>query len=77
MALCSSIVRLIGSGARWIFLVVGCCGYFLPVAGASSLADDIGYTDLVNQLGGLTPDGTGISVSQIEASDNSGNYRPN
>ena len=76
MALCSSIVRLIRSGARWIFLVVGCYGYFLPGAGASSL-DDIGYTDLVSQLGGLTPDGTGISVSQIEASDNSGNYRPN
>lgn len=32
---------------------------------------DIGYTALVAQLGGATPDGTGVPIAQIEATDTS------
>jgi len=36
-------------------------------ANAIPLLDDIGYTSLQNELGTSTPDGTGVSVSLIEA----------
>ncbi|MDY6824137.1 MAG: hypothetical protein SWH68_10150 [Thermodesulfobacteriota bacterium] len=32
--------------------------------------DDIGYTDLVNELGAAIPDGTGVDVVQVEALSN-------
>lgn len=38
--------------------------------------EDVGFTALQTQLGGSMPTGAGISVSQIEAQDGSGNYRP-
>lgn len=38
--------------------------------------DDIGYTSLQARLGGATPDGTGIAVTQVEAPSGS-NYMPN
>ncbi len=43
--------------------------------GQASLFTEIGYTDLVNRLGGSTPTGNGIRVSMVEVSI-SGNYRP-
>lgn len=38
--------------------------------------DDIGFTSLQNRLAGAMPTGAGLSVSQIEAPDAGGNYRP-
>jgi hypothetical protein len=38
--------------------------------------DDIGYTALAGKLGAATPDGTGVTASQVEAPDSSGRYRP-
>ena len=38
--------------------------------------DDVGHTDLVNELGGAVPKGNGVFVTQVEALD-AGNYRPN
>lgn len=35
----------------------------------ASMKDDVGYTELANQLGAALPDGSGISVFQIEAGD--------
>ncbi len=42
----------------------------------ANLFTEIGYTDLLNRLGGGTPTGSGIRVSMVEVSI-SGNYRPN
>jgi hypothetical protein len=51
---------------------------FLLFAGATlasaSYVDDIGYTQLASELGSSTPNGTGVTVSQIEAP--TPNYRP-
>lgn len=38
--------------------------------------DDVEFTALQTQLGASMPTGAGISVSQVEAPDGSGNYRP-
>jgi hypothetical protein len=38
--------------------------------------EDVGFTALQTQLGASMPTGAGISVSQVEAPDGSGNYRP-
>lgn len=38
--------------------------------------EDIGFTALQQKLGASMPAGSGISVSQVEATDGSGNYRP-
>jgi hypothetical protein len=65
----------------WNHLIaVGCAGLFACLAtGAAAVhadvLDDIGYTQLVAELGGSLADGAGIQVSQIEAA-NSGNYGP-
>lgn len=38
--------------------------------------EDVGFTALQTKLGSSMPTGAGISVSQVEAPDGSGNYRP-
>ncbi len=49
----------------------------LPIVVASANQNDrIWHTRLANELGANLPDGTGIVVSQVEATGNSGNYRP-
>lgn len=50
-------------------LLVAClvAAVFIPTAGAA-YKDDIGYTQLAAELGINTPDGSGISILQIEAS---------
>ncbi len=42
----------------------------------ANVLDDIGYTQLVNILGGPTPVGAGVAISQVEVSDTSGAYFP-
>lgn len=42
----------------------------LQHAAAQSYFDDIGWTDLVAKLGSATPDGTGVTLSVIEADTN-------
>ncbi len=51
----------------------------LPAYGQLSTAEkeDIGFTALQDRLGLAMPTGAGISVSQIEAPEGSGAYRPN
>jgi len=38
--------------------------------------DDVGYTSLQSRLGGGTPTGAGIDVTQVEAGDGNNNYAP-
>src|SRR5436305_1350635 len=49
------------------------CGAALlaPAPLAADYKDDIGYTALVARLGASTPSGTGVIVTQVEASDSS------
>ena len=54
----------------------GLSSHTVPHA-VAGLLDDIGYSDLANEFGALTPTGFGISVSQGEANDNDENHRPN
>ena len=55
---------------------------FLPAAcvcqatTVSDALDEIGYTRLVTILGSSTPNGVGVAISQVEASDSSGAYFP-
>jgi hypothetical protein len=51
------------------------------LAGSTALAginDDVGYTKLQTQLGGSTPTGAGVNVTQVEANEtmNSAQYAP-
>jgi len=47
----------------------------LPMALHAGYKEDVGYTQLSNELGGALPTGAGVSVVQVEALDGS-NYRP-
>ena len=47
------------------------------VASAQAWKPLIGYDDLVTQLGGTPPDGTGLLVMMAEAPDGNGNFLPN
>ena len=75
MDFCSPISRLVQLGVRSICLFIGLGGLFVSDAGAN-LFHDIGYSDLANELGALTPTGVGIPVSQVEANSDEGTYRP-
>jgi hypothetical protein len=39
--------------------------------------DEVGFTKLKNEMGAATPDGSGVSVGQVEAIANDYNYAPN
>lgn len=57
------------------------CAFFIALSLAltscvhAAYKDDIGFTDLLNELGAAMPTGAGIIASQVEAAV-SGNYRP-
>ena len=54
-----------------VFLILGC---FFLTGGASVRADwmaDVGYTDLYSRLGSAIPTGSGITVTQVEADNDS------
>jgi len=55
------------------FLIFHIC--FVPITYAT-WKDDIGFTSLQMRLGEDTPTGAGITVTQIEATDNYNNYMP-
>jgi hypothetical protein len=52
-------------------------GWVYPAA--ASYKDDVGYTQLQNELGGALPTGAGVIVTQVEAGENHDplNYQPN
>ncbi len=50
---------------------------FSANARAADTKHDIGYTQLVNALGSATPNGAGVPISLVEATEGSGNYMPN
>ncbi|MCE5326621.1 MAG: hypothetical protein LLG01_09410 [Planctomycetaceae bacterium] len=66
--------------SRGLFCIVAIFVFALllavPAARASYL-DDVGYTQLVAELGAGVPTGAGITISQVEALDSSGYYTPN
>ncbi len=71
MVALSSVTRLLSGAALALLLVV--------VSAAQAVGawqDDIGYTQLLSELGSATPTGQGITASQVEAFS-SGNYLPN
>ena len=64
--------RLIGFFAFSLALILGA-----PFClNAQTWKDRVGFTDLMNQLGANTPDGSGIIVSMVEAPNGSGFYFP-
>jgi hypothetical protein len=85
------ILRMLVSGRRQPTLVMSVLGISIlglsilgisilgalaaPAALADSL-DEIGYTRLVTLLGNSTPNGKGVAISQVEASNSSGAYFP-
>ncbi len=52
-------------------------GMILPVVGLAGWKDDVGFTALQARLGGSTPTGLGIAVTQVEGTDSNGYYMPN
>ncbi len=55
-----------GSSCRGAVFVSGIL-LFAPTAGTATPLDDIGYTQLQNELGVATPDGSGVDITQVEA----------
>ena len=55
---------------RWLnYKLMGACALLCCAPVLASIQDDVGYTQLQNQLGASTPDGTSVTVFQIEAGD--------
>ena len=61
--------------ARFVSIASGLIFLGTYQVALASLKDDIGYTQLKTLLGGLTPDGTGVIVTQVEATS-SGHWMP-
>ncbi|MCE5278135.1 MAG: PEP-CTERM sorting domain-containing protein [Planctomycetaceae bacterium] len=66
-------------GSRGLSILIGVFALIALLAAPvqAGYLDDIGYTQLVAELGAGVPTGSGISVSQVEAKDSSNNYSPN
>jgi hypothetical protein len=50
--------------------------WLIPCHINAGCLDDVGYTDLQTELGERVPDGTGVTVAQVEGEDSEGDYMP-